>query len=842
MKFYKRFNRFLFLLTFLLFCQFSFSQQNFRRGNNDAKLGTLIGKIIDANDNAPVEFANIALYKMQDSSLLTAGSSQGDGSFIIENVPSDLYRIKVTYVGYKTLRKDSVKIIPFKPTDIGYIQIKPMSQQLDAVVVKGDKSTFESKIDRKVFNVDKSITAQAGNAADVLQQVPSVAVDQEGNVSLRGSENVNILVNGKPSMIDKSVLLQQIPANSIEKVEVITNPSAKFDPDGTSGIINIVLKQGKGQGTNAVVSINAGTKESFKGFDKYNGTVSLNYNPGKINIFSTYSYRNEDRRMWGWSERQLFDSLSVFSKSKSDGYRNRESHMGKLGFDYNLSQSFVVGLSGSINTGKGKENERIDEVNYKYGGTDSSALITDWYRKSSEDEENLSKEVTGYFLKKINTNGHELRSDYTYSEEDEEEIAGQNDFFNPLETLYNREKQTQNSSQYNHTFQLDYSWPINDKYKFESGIKSIVRKNNDYQDALTDPLLDGQYVIDTLKTSSYKYDENLYSVYSTLSYVSGNFSAIAGLRLETADTKGLGASLDSIQGFSKDYRSFFPSLHVVQKLDENNEFNFSYSRRLNRPRGNDMNPITNYSNPSFWRKGNPDLNPEYINSLELGYTFKTEKLTLQPTAFYRLTENSFTRKVDLISVPAIINGKDTIRKVNEGKMINLEEAYSYGFDMSITYSPFRFWNINLSGSIFQYTIDPTDPELNNKNKFSWNAKLMSNTMLPKGFAIQLAGFYRSPFITTQGTSKPFYSANMGLRKEFLDGKMTGTLSFNDIFNTMRFAMDVETPDQKASNYRKRESQTIMVGLTYKFGKAPREKKKPQRDNGNGGDMQDDMGF
>lgn len=781
--------------------------------------GGLKGKVVDASDNAPVEFSNVAVYKSGDDKIVAIESSSTDGSFVVRGLPNGVYSVKVSFVGYETNSLDSIMVGGGRPVDLGPVKISPVLSRIDEVVVKGEKSLYENKIDRKVFNVDKAIISQSGTATDVLQQVPSVSVDQDGVVSLRGSENVNILINGRPTLIDKTVLLQQIAANSIEKIEVITNPSVKYDSEGTSGIINIVLKQGVAQGLHGTVMINAGTNDEFNLVNKYNGSVNINYNPGKYNLFGSYSYRNNEGYFSGETKRSYLSDSSLFSEFR--GLRMRESHMLRLGIDYFVTPKLTLGLNGSINVGTD-----ADVNNDKYVDSDHHSNPYLRYSKSGEgNEDNTSKELAAYLTQKFNSDGHELRLDYSFGlgEEDESAETFYDTTFMLISkpTLRRTEFETGYDYRKNQIFSADYALPINDKMKLELGGKLNIRDN---QDTVLANYTLGEINAENLpefkedrKSFNYKYHEDITSIYSTYSLMLGNFSVMAGAKTEFANYRFNIVQLDTT--ISNYFFSFIPSLHMVQKLNDKNEVNLSYSRRINRPRGRMLSPIPDYSNLQSIRIGNPDLKPEYTNSFELGYTFKPEKITLQPTAFYRIIENRFTG----YRIPNPVTKVDTITTINIGT------STSYGFDMAITYQPFKFWNLNISGSLFQYTIEASNlsPE---KQRFSYNGKIMSNTMLPVGLAVQLSAFYRSPFITTQGESDPFYSVNLGLRKDLLKGKLTASLTYNDIFNTMRFAMKNVTLYDTAEMWRKRESSTIMAGLTYKFGKAPKNGKRQQQNN------------
>jgi outer membrane receptor protein involved in Fe transport len=794
--------------------------------------GSVQGIIIDKDSKQPIEYATVMLLKKGDSTLVTGSVTEANGQFLIDNVQPGRYLLKYSFIGYKTSFVDTVSVSPRrKDVKLGELTLSSSVSTLNEVVITGEKSLYETKIDRKVFNVDKAIVAQSGNAADVLQQVPSVSVDQEGVVSLRGSENVNILINGRPTLIDKTVLLQQISANSIEKIEVITNPSVKFDSESTNGIINIVLKQGIAQGMNGTVMVSAGSNDKFNDISKYNGSVNINYNPGKYNVFGSYSYRNEENYFKGETKQYFNSGIDRFSNNY--GIRARESQMVRMGIDYFASKKFTFGLNGSLNFGNDNDNENENSNMYDF----NNVRFLNYTQTTKGKEDNISKEFAAYIDKKFEKDGHILRMDYSYGDGDEDEDNTKNYdtlfWFNQINPTLKR-LQTENTSQArnNQIISTDYSLPINDLMKLELGGRINIRDNHDIADFkyFEDSIITETTAekIDTLNTHNYKYHEDITSLYGTYSITVGNFSVMAGVKTEFANYKFNIIQKDT--SLSNYFFSFLPSLHLAQKIDDKNEINLSYGRRINRPRGWDLSPIPDYSHQNVIRIGNPKLKPEYTNSFELGYTYKPEKFTVQPTIFYRIIEDRFNPYRTF----------DTLTKVSTIRMKNIDLSHSYGFDMAITYSPYKFMNFNVSGSLFQQTIDATDsvPE---KSKFSYNGKIMSNIILPFGTAIQVSAFYRSPFITTQGESDPFYMVTLGVKQDFFKGKLTANITYNDIFNTQRFGMVNTTDSDITKMWRKRESSTINVGLTYKFGKAPKNGKKNGKNGQNGdNETQDEM--
>lgn len=774
---------------------------------------SIMGKIIDAAGNEPIEYATVAVLRQKDSSVVGVGSSTSDGNFVVQNIPPGRYVVKLSFVGYKNHYIDSVRVMPGQSLQLGTIALHSTAEEIGEVVVKGERPMIETKIDRKVFYVDKNVLAQSGNATDVLQQVPSVQVDAEGNVSLRGSENVNILINGKPSMIDKTVLLQQLPANSIEKIEVITNPSAKYDPEGTGGIINIVLKEGANTGTTGSVAVNATTNQ------QYNASANLSFNPGKLTLNGSFNLRDDKRNSDGWTRRTYLFDNSVHN-TESSQIRHMQSRMARLGADYNFSRLFSVGVGANFNWG-----DRFNDESVNY--TDVvNAYQNLWLRTSDEKENMIRTEYTAHMLKKFNTNGHEWRVDYSYNTENEDEDNLYINRFFLNDSIFGNEKETNSSKNNRHTLQSDYSWPINEKLKLEAGVKIMLLQTEKILNGWQYDFTNNLYLTDTTRTSAFYYDENSYAGYTTFSYMGEKVGIMLGLRYEYFINN---FHLSNQPSYSNTFPAFFPTIHTSYKFNENSELTLNYTRRVNRPRSMMINPFPDYTDPKNLRIGNPRLHPEYINSFEMGYNYKVGKWNFQPTLFYRYTDNMFSRLVTV----------DTIRQITVISFENSQKSSSWGSELSITYQPLRFWFINAGLSVYQMELNSSN--LNNavKQKLGYNGKIMSNTMLPGGFAIQLSAFYRSPFITPQGESDPFYAINMGLRKDFFKGKFTGTLAFNDVFRTMHFGMKMSSDQQIGQIYRQFDSQAIAVGLTYKFGQNNNNRKQPQR-NKNNNEPSDEM--
>jgi len=811
--------RSLFLVCWMLMVTNVFASNN---GSQPLAGGTLKGVIIDAQSKSPVEYANVVLYKYPENKLISGTITDATGKFEITGLPAGRYKLQYTFIGYDAVENDSVMIgNKGAALNLGTLSLRSSVKQLDEVVVAGEKALYQNSIDRKVFNVDKNILSQSGTATDILQTVPSVSVDIDGNVSLRGSENVTILINGRPSILtgdNSAAILQQMPANTIDRIEVITNPSAKYDPEGTSGIINIILKENAKLGMNGTATANIGTR------GKYNASVSINYNPGKLNYYTTYSFRRDKSFDLSESYRMsVFNDTANYLDLWGDENNTRMSHVLRAGIDYNINKTNQTGFSLSTNIRESEGDDLVDYLQRDY----SKIVLDSFFRKSNELEDFFNYDVSAYYQKKFNDKGHEWKIDGNFSTAFDNETNTYDEesylYTSNLPTLQNNKDY---SIRRNLNFQGDYTNPFSEKSKFEAGFKVNYRSNDNDLKSETLNNLDAIWYNDTNITNRFVYEEQIYSVYATYSTTIGKFSFMPGLSAEKAyrnsELKTTG------QQFNKEYFSLFPTLHMVQKLNDRNEISLSYSRRINRPRGQMLNPFADYSDPRTLRIGNPDLNPEYINSVEFSYTFTKGRNSIQPSIFYRQTIDGFARYNEA--------------KSDSSNLItfeNLNKSESSGVEIVYIWQLFKWWNVNISGSGFWQAIDATnlDPEYS-KSSLNWNAKFISTHPLPEKISLQIMGFYRSPFSTPQGKSLPMYSVTVGVKKDVLKGKGTITLNASDVFNTQQFGMKLNTSEMDFSMLRKRESQIVYLGFTYRFGNAKKSDKNKR--NEQNGEQQDSM--
>jgi outer membrane receptor protein involved in Fe transport len=819
------------VICFLNINNFLFAQhtgQGTYPGSGDgAPTGTVKGVIINSTTSEPLGYAYVVLFKVIDSSMVSGGMTDTTGTYKLDKIPFGKYYLAINLIGHKPLKISSIMINPKNLTRVvDTIRLDPTTATLNAVEITSKKDVVEYTLDKKVINVEKNLVSAGGSAVDVMQSIPSVTVDIDGQISMRGSANVTVLVDGKPSGLtgmSRSAILEQIPASSIESIEIISNPSAKYDPEGMSGIINIVLKKKKERGYNGIFSVNAGTG------DKYNTSISLNYSKKKFNIFGGYDFRLNNSHGYNdmFRTTTLGDTLAYLEQH---GISNRRSHSHniKFGADYyfndknSVTVSAIYGLS-----------DNTDHDITKSTTLNNEKLFSSYYESNeTETGDDNSLDLLMSYRKKFAKKGETLNFDVAYSNGLGSEINDQNLLyyypdFTPDGNPYLQKTTTDDKSNVS-TFQLDYSNPLSKTSKVEFGAKSTIRSmDNDYKYETFNDSLQTWYN-DPLYSNHFLYDEQIHALYGTYSNSFGNFEFQAGLRAEQALTKSTQKTMNT--EFKKDYFSLFPSLHLNYKLKSDNSIQLSYSRRVNRPNYHSLNPFKDVSSPGIIRTGNPFLTPEYIDSYEIGHLKYWGKTSLNSSVFYKQINDAIQRYVTIDT-----NG------IQIASVKNISAGISYGLEFVLQQDFAKWWKVNATFSYFKTIMKGSEEgdELSNSN-YSWTAKLNSNMTVLKNLDIQITGNYRAPMVQLQGTMKAMFSSDMAMKKDILKNKASITLRVKDIFNTQKFDMEHTGSNFTLDMTRKRDSRTVFIGFTYKIngGTKTKEKKKPSDNTNDNNDIND----
>jgi outer membrane receptor protein involved in Fe transport len=760
------------------------------------------GILIEEKDTVPIEFANVALYKQSDSTLVTWTVSTDKGVFELVKVPVGNYKLVTNYLGFEKRTINNIVVSKEGVTvELGKVTLQQTNTAVKEVTFVGVQKSIVSKIDRKVINVSNDINSTGGTAIDVLKNVPGLSVDADGNVSLRGSSDVSILVDGRPTSIDASKL-DQIPSSELESVEIISNPTAKYNPEGKSGIINLKLKQKKAAGINGNASFTAGTG------NKYTTGISLNYNVGKINLFASYN--------------------GMFKKIVADRYLLRESlnsdttHFLQQNATTNLDiQSNKFSLGAKFNPNP-QNTFTVSYTNNPFKKTDADGTLSQYFNHSRQLTNTIFTDNTEYsksnsqdyllgYRKNFDKKGEELTIDYTYSLSNE--YQNQPQTFHFLNYLMSDEIFSK-SNNFNSDLQINWVLPIGSDSKIESGIQSIVRgtKIDYYQN----DLIADSWVKDNATSNTFTYNEQIHSVYSTISGKFNIFSYIAGLRLEQTLIDGM-QSVNS-EKIKHNYFNFYPSLSFMYSFNQTNELQLSYSRRINRPTARQINPFIDKSNLEVFRSGNPNLNPEYINSFELGYNGNWGKTNAGVTIFYKQISNLINQVTLLDSIG-----------ISHIAPQNITSCQNLGFELTYELVPTHWWKFNGNGSFYKYLLQ-SDNIGNSNSNYSYNARL-NNIFTPiNKTSIQLVSNYTGPIIAITSKMKPQFSIDIAVKRDFFDNKLSLTARATDIFNTLKSSYTSWSTNFTADNWRKMQTRVFYISVSYNFGTNGSKKSKSNGNN------------
>ena len=778
--------------------------------------GSVTGKIIEKSNSAPISYATVS--PKENGKQVAAVNTDDNGDFSFKNIALKSYTIEIQYIGFRKY-VGSVILNDNKKAATLNVSLEEEATQLKGVNIVAERSTIEQKIDRKVVNVGKDLTTAGASASDIMNNIPSVNVDQDGKLSLRGNDNVRVLIDGRPSNIDPAQLLKQIPSTSIKKIELITNPSAKYNPEGMSGIINIILHKNANTGFNG--SYSGGI--TFGETAKYNQSLDLNYKTGKVNFFG-----NGGNNFGKYFNDGFITKSDQSIVQKIDVTNDDDSYLYKIGMDYLIDDRNTISIYTNQNksTGLGFVNTDID---YK----DSPENILNVYQKSRYQGPSKTGTYNLAYKHIFKKEGHTLDFEGNYSDTKETQNAD----FDTKTTFTNN---TNSSSLYNDfikmdrklsTFNVDYVNPLNEKTTLEAGAEArLTRTDNDYNRVNPQNALENQ-------TSSYAYDTDIYSAYVTFGQKFTKFSYQVGARFESYKMQ---ANLNQEQTlYDDDYLTLYPSAYLTYNLNEKNTLQFSYSRRVDRPSIEQTKPIREFSTPLVTSYGNPDLRPQFTNSVEVNYTKTLEKGSFTAGIFVRSINDQISR----ILYP---DNTDTSGNKQIMSFTNFDHNTAYGFEVSMNYKITKWWDIQPSidfSSINQAGIVSKLDEKTNKSiaeerkvtVAAFNGRMNSNFKVNKRLSFLLFGFYRGPVDGVQNNSHEMYKMDIGSRYTLLDNKMNISVRFNDVFNTMKYAFDTMYPYPQTGQFTW-ESQTVYLGLTYNFGgaKIKNLQRKQRDDNTNKG--------
>lgn len=778
---------------------------------------TIKGKVVEKSSNKPMESASVQVFSSIDSSLVTGMLSDANGVFSIENIADGTYTVKVSFIGYGTAIAKNVHAgKDNRNINFGNIKLDVVSESTQEIEVVDEAPIMTFEAGKKVYDAKKDLTTQSGNAMDVLKNVPSVEVDNDGNVSLRGSSNVKILIDGKPSALlsNGTQVLQNMPANVIDKIEVINNPSAKYEAEGVSGIINIIMKQQDQSqlGYNGNIKVNGGTE------DKYNLSTGGSFKKGKLSVNGNYSYWNYSLPGITDFDRYNYSSVNSFYVNQLLNWKYKGlSHYGSLGMDYDLDKENTLSLVTNVFYYERNLNSTSNLDFYN----SSNEITSNFFSRNENPRSGLNLDGTLTYSKRFKEKGRDFTTFINYSSRNE------NDETKYKSVVSNTTSEQNKKSNYRFNFanfQSDYVHPFGEKSKLETGVKSNSRFiNGVYSFRYLDNT--NQWLPVSGKDNNVNYKDVISAAYGEYSGEYKNFSYKGGLRGEYSYIKF--DIQNETQKYDNNYFDLFPSISLSQKLGIENQFQASYSRRINRPNLFFLNPFVDQIDAYTVRSGNPYLEPEYTNSYELGYTRSLKFATLTLSGFYRDTKNpvNFVTSVDT-------NGVSTMKPENVG------QSKTYGMELIAQGGLAKWWTLNGNLSYFNTHIFENNSLFNFDKTFNaWSARFSTNAAIPNLFDVQLSYFYFGKQLSAQGTIEPMQMMNIAIQKSLFEKKIVLGFRVNDILNQQRFSAINTGENFSQMIYQKSNSRAAFFTLTYNFGensatKSQRTSQRKQRESEN----------
>ena len=790
------------LLTTLLFLS------PFQHTMAQSEKGSINGQVIDSNLGEPLAYVNVII-KTISGKFISGEYTNEEGYFEIKNINENTFILSIQYIGYTTLEKKVVIKKDAKNTDLGILNLEQNNTTLDEITIIAETSSIQQKADRKVITIGKDL-ATSGTASELMVGIPSVNVDvQTGDISLRGNSNVQIMVDGKLSNIPTAQLLKQIPSTAIKSIELITNPSAKYNPEGMSGLINIVLYKNTMLGFNGSISTGISHEKSTK----TNNSVISNYRNGKINIFANYSNNISKNINNGIVQRPANNSEQLFEFTDKS-----KNNLVKFGLDYYINNNQTI----SVFTNQNKsvlENSGVTNAIYT-----NNALFNQTQLWTNDGDDSTSQYNLDYKIN-FNDDGHNLELEIDHNNYSGSSVAN---FLFPVgaTTDYidfnktNRKRTTLN---------IDYANSVSENSKIELGLQANIFKSLILYES-TGFSFNSAGVTAPTPNINFDYIRDIYSIYGNYNTNINKWSFQLGLRVENVDVIATAVqtnatNTNSKNNFTNSYFELYPSAYITYKLSEKSAFQLNYSRRVDRPGIGQINPIKEWSTPLVSSYGNSNLIPQFTNSLEFNYTRSLENGSVTFGTFFRGISDEINRAL-------FIDRSD----VNSGRLIfthdNFDNSTAYGVELSSSYKPYNWWRLNgsfdlysqilkgiaekLSAPLETATINDIITETNSVDNIAWNFRLYNNFKINEKITFTAFGFYQGRNSNLQYDVKPMFYVNIGSRISFAKGKGSVSLNYNDIFNTMKFRFKGTKPYVQEGEFNW-ESNTVYLGINYRFG-------------------------
>jgi outer membrane receptor protein involved in Fe transport len=813
-----------------------------QRPGGDRPDVVITGTVMEAETNIPLEYATVS-FATADGNVVTGGITDPSGKYRIE-LPAGVYDVKFEFISFETKVLSAQRLI--KDTTLPTQTLAIDSQSLDEVIVRAETTEVQVRLDKKIYNIGKDLTTSGATVSDALSNVPSVTVDVDGAIALRGNGNVRILINGRPSAIagfGSVDALSQLPADAIERVEVITSPSARYDAEGTAGILNIILKKEKTLGLNGSIQTNVGYPE------RYGITGNINLRTDKFNIFNTTGYSKRTSPGNASAENQYFaseigaDGEQTFTseidrilREDRDFDRNRGGFNTNLGIEYFLTEKTSVTASGFLRLG---DNDSGTD-NFTSEFTPDNELTVSRTRLERENEEDMTYQFSLNSITKFDESGHELTAALQYARDEETETSLITEF-NSFPTLENlpTEDITQIEDQTEYLAQIDYVRPIGETAQFEIGYRGNFEETETDYTLLEEDVAGGTFIRDDGLSNIFTYKEDVHAIYTQYGDKFGDFSFLAGLRYENTRQQGtvdavisddnpLGTNLD----FDNQTDGLFPTLNLTYEFNERENITLGFNRRINRPRGRFINPFPSRSSEANIFQGNPDLVPSFASAYDLGYLKRWDKLTLTSSVYYQYETDSFERiQEDTGLVTA--NGVPIIRTLP----INLSTNERYGAELGVLYNPNKWLRLNLSANAFLFETNGSFNGVDyGASNFSFFTRGSAKVTLPYKIDWQTNIFYRGPSNNAQTDTEGFLFTNLAFSKDILNDNATLALNVSDVFNSSKRQSFTTTDSFTSDSEFQFRVRSVNLAFTYRFN----QKKKRERGSRGGGEGEDDF--
>lgn len=775
----------LFLLISAARLSFTFAQMQ------PVASGIIHGQINSGGE--ALSFATISLYRTGDSSLVTGMISDEKGKFELKEIRDGNYYLVVSFVGFQPTTFANIEISSSSSiVKLPDLDLKADVTALKELEVTSETHAMEYQIDRKVVDVSKQITSASGTAVDVLQNIPSVQVDVSGNVTLRGSSGFQVFIDGRPSPLSGTEALNQIPASSIDKIELITNPSARYDAEGTSGIMNIITRKNSMDGISGIIGANAGS------YGTYGGDILLNYRKKKINYFIGGDYNNRENPSVERTTRITESQDTIYlTKAEGESRRIRLNYQLRGGLEAQIGVYDFISVNASAGFGNNEENSELD---YRQTSTPLTAVNT-YTSINTGGRKGFFYSISSDYEHRFTKENHKLNAQISYNWRDWLE-RNDNQLILADGTLQSGQRSTENGPGAFLRARLDYTMPLEDKVRIETGSQLILTAFSDTNKVYNLNSVSNEYDFQPQFSNRVYYQNDIFAVYGIYRNEKHKLGYQIGLRSEYTG-RDIG-KIDTDTGTTFYRWDIFPSAHISYQLPKEQQVMLNYSRRIERPMGWRLEPFITWVDAYNVRMGNPDLLPEYINSFELGYSKKIRKILFSLETYYRMVENKTENFRSVYSENIIMT---TFK--------NVGTDHSLGTEGLVTLDVAEWWNIDLLGNLFYFRGDYNIPTLNNENT-TWNSRLNNTFYIGKEMQLQVNSAYNSPSITAQGRVEDFYTLNAAIKRTFYTRKLSLTLQVTDILQSARRQFTSSGSDFKTEDYQWMKSPYFVLNISYRM--------------------------